>query len=129
MPESHNRPKLHDRAVDLVAYEAALLTGFTTMYRLLSTHRDALLADDSPIVHCAQDEVRVIVRPTRTYGTVLRETTHPDVLRDALDRDRLVDRLWAEVPYRPYLQHVVQAECQALRVGDIPMFTTTPTCT
>lgn len=127
MPESHNRPKLHDRAVDLVAYQASLLTGFTTMYRLLSAHRDALLADDSPITRCAQDEVRVILRPTRTYGTVLRETTHPDVLRDALDRDRLLDRLWAEVPYRPYLQHVVQAECQALRAGDIPMFTTTPT--
>ena len=127
MPESHNRPKLHDRAVDLVAYQAALLSGFTTMYRLLSTHRDALLAADSPIARCAQDEVRVIVRPTRTYGTVLRETTHPDGLRDALDRDRLLDRLWAEVPYRPYLQHVVQAECQALRAGDIPMFTTTPT--
>jgi type 2 lantibiotic biosynthesis protein LanM len=58
---------------------------------------------------------------------VLRETTHPDVLRDALDCDRLLDRLWAEIPYRPYLQHVVQAECEALRVGDIPMFTTTPT--
>jgi type 2 lantibiotic biosynthesis protein LanM len=127
MQESHNRPKLHDRAVDLVAYQAALLNGFTTMYRLLSTHRDALLADDSPITRCAQDEVRVIVRPTRTYGMVLRETTHPDGLRDALDRDRILDRLWAEVPYRPYLQHVVQAECQALRAGDIPMFTTTPT--
>ena len=127
MPESQNRPKLHDCAVDLVAYQAALLTGFTTMYRLLSTHRDALLAADSPIARCARDEVRVILRPTRTYGMVLRETTHPDVLRDALDRDRLVDRLWAEVPYRPYLQHVVQAECQALRAGDVPMFTTTPT--
>jgi type 2 lantibiotic biosynthesis protein LanM len=97
------------------------------MYRLLSTHREALLADDSPIARCAQDEVRVIIRPTRTYAMVLRESTHPDVLRDALDRDRLLDRLWAEVAYRPYLQHVVQAECQALRAGDIPMFTTTPT--
>src|SRR5262245_22131946 len=82
MPESHNRPKLHDHAVDLVAYQAALLTGFTTMFRLPLAHRDALLADDSPIARCAQDEVRVIVRPTRTYGTVLRESTHPDVLRD-----------------------------------------------
>jgi len=127
VPESRNRPKLYDQAVDLVAYQASLLTGFTTMYRLLSTHRDALLAGDSPIALCAQDEVRVIVRPTRTYGTVLREMTHPDVLRDALDRDRLLDRLWAEIPYRLYLQHVVQAECQAIRTGDIPMFTTTPT--
>ena len=53
--------------------------------------------------------------------------TPPDGLRDALERDRLLDRLWAEIPYRPYLQHVVQAECQALRAGDIPMFTTMPT--
>ncbi len=109
------------------AERAALLTGFTHMYRLLLAHRDELLADHSPIALCAQDEVRVILRPTRTYGVVYRESCHPDVLRDALDRDRLLDRLWAEIPYRPYLQHIVQAECQALRAGDIPMFTTTPT--
>jgi type 2 lantibiotic biosynthesis protein LanM len=127
MPESQNRPKLHDRAVDLVEYQAALLSGFTRMYRLLLAHCDELLADHSPIAQCAQDEVRVILRSTRTYGVVYRESFHPDVLRDALDRDRLLDRLWAEIPYRPYLQHVVQAECQALRAGDIPMFTTTPT--
>ena len=127
VPESQNRPKLHDSAVDLVEYQDALLTGFTHMYRLLLAHRDELLADHSPIAQCAQDEVRVILRPTRTYGVVCRESFHPDVLRDALERDRLLDRLWAEIPYRPYLQHVVQAECQALRAGDIPMFTTTPT--
>jgi len=127
VPESQNRPKLHDGAVDLVEYQGALLAGFTHMYRLLLVHRDALLSDNSPIALCAQDEVRVLLRPTRTYGVVYRESCHPDVLRDALDRDRLVDRLWAEIPYRPYVQHVVQAECQALRAGDIPMFTTTPT--
>jgi class II lanthipeptide synthase len=114
-------------AVDLVEYQAALLTGFTHMYRLLLAHRDELLSDHSPITLCAHDEVRVILRPTRTYGVVYHESLHPDVLRDALDRDRLLDRLWAEIPYRPYLQHGVQAECQALRAGDIPMFTTTPT--
>jgi len=126
MSESQNRPKLHDCAVDLVEYQDALLTGFAHMYRLLLAHRDELLSDQSPITQCAEDEVRVIVRPTRTYGVVYHESLHPDVLRDALERDRLLDRLWAEIPYRPYLQHVVQAECQAIRVGDIPMFTTTP---
>jgi type 2 lantibiotic biosynthesis protein LanM len=127
MPESQNRPKLCDGAVDVVAYQAALLTGFTRMYRLLLAYRDELLSDHSPIALCTQDEVRVLLRPTRTYGVVYRESCHPDVLRDALDRDCLLDRLWAEIPYRPYLQHVVRAECQALRAGDIPMFTTTPT--
>jgi lantibiotic modifying enzyme len=38
VPESQNRPKLHDCAVDLVEYQAALLTGFTHMYRLLLAH-------------------------------------------------------------------------------------------
>jgi type 2 lantibiotic biosynthesis protein LanM len=44
IPESQNRPKLHDLAVDLVQYQAALLSGFTHMYRLLMAHRDARLA-------------------------------------------------------------------------------------
>lgn len=127
LAESQNRPKLRDQAVDLVAYQDALLTGFTTMYRLLWQHREALLADDGPLACCAEDEVRVLLRPTRTYGTVLHAMHHPDMLRDALERDRLVDRLWAEVPSRPYLQHAVQAECAALRAGDIPLFTTPPT--
>src|SRR5262249_30174703 len=51
---------------------------------------------------------------------------HPDLLRDALERDRCFDRLWAAVEHRPALARVVAAERDALLNGDIPQFTTLP---
>jgi type 2 lantibiotic biosynthesis protein LanM len=57
---------------------------------------------------------------------LLRESFHPDMLRDALERDRLLDRLWAEIEHRPYLARVITAERNDLQQRDIPMFTTRP---
>jgi type 2 lantibiotic biosynthesis protein LanM len=48
------------------------------------------------------------------------------VLRDALDRDRLFDRLWYQVAREPYLAQVIPAEREDLLKGDIPRFTTRP---
>jgi type 2 lantibiotic biosynthesis protein LanM len=71
--------------------------------------------------------VRVVLRPTSTYAALLAESFHPDVLRDALDRDRWFDRLWVAVEQRPVLARVIAAERDALLRGDIPLFTTHPT--
>ena len=57
---------------------------------------------------------------------LLRDSYHPDMLRDALDRDRLFDWLWAAVENGPYLTKVIPAERQDLWKGDIPIFTTRP---
>src|SRR4029078_48537 len=46
--------------------------------------------------------------------------------RDALDRDRLLDRLWRDVPVRPGLARVLPSELRDLTQGDIPMFTGRP---
>jgi lantibiotic modifying enzyme len=51
---------------------------------------------------------------------------HPEVLRDALDRDRFFDRLWIEVEYRPDLVRVFPAEREELQRGDVPIFRTRP---
>src|SRR5262249_27139527 len=61
------------------------------------------------------------------YALLLSEGFHPDLLRDALERDRWFDRLWAAVEHRPPLARVVAAERDALLDGDIPLFTTHPT--
>jgi type 2 lantibiotic biosynthesis protein LanM len=112
--------------VDVLDYTEAILAGFTSVYRLLLKHREELLSDSGPLMRFAQDEVRVILRPTRTYGLLLQESFHPDVLRDALERDRLFDRLWVAVEQRPYLAKVIVAERADLLRGDIPLFTTRP---
>jgi prepilin-type N-terminal cleavage/methylation domain-containing protein/prepilin-type processing-associated H-X9-DG protein len=68
----------------------------------------------------------MIPRSTARYREFLEEGSHPDVLRDALDRDRLFDRLWEEVKIRPRLARLIKAESEDLWRGDIPLFTTQP---
>jgi type 2 lantibiotic biosynthesis protein LanM len=112
--------------VDVLDYADALASGFTNLYRLLCQHREALLAAHGPLANFAADTVRVIVRATRTYAMLLTESFHPDVLRHALDRDRLFDRLWVGVETFPYLARLIPAEREDLLKGDIPLFTTHP---
>jgi type 2 lantibiotic biosynthesis protein LanM len=126
MPQDQNRPTINGTSVDVLDYTDALAIGFSSIYRLLLNHRDELLADDGPLTRFAEDEVRVILRATRTYALLLHESFHPDVLRNALDRDRLFDRLWVAVENRPYLTKVIPAELEDLQNGDIPIFTTRP---
>ena len=123
---SANRPTLNGMEVDVLDYTDAIVTGFTNMYRMLLTYRDELLAVGGPVTRFKEDEVRVILRATRTYAILLQEGFHPDVLRNALDRDRLMDRLWVAVPYLPNLARVIHAEREDLLKGDVPVFTTRP---
>jgi type 2 lantibiotic biosynthesis protein LanM len=126
LPGDENRPRLNDDEVDAVDYADALLHGFTNIYRLLIKHRDDLLSDECPLAAFADDQVRVIIRATQSYSFLLHASYHPDMLRNALDRDRLFDRLWGGIEDSPYLAKVIAAEREALQVGDIPMFTTRP---
>jgi type 2 lantibiotic biosynthesis protein LanM len=112
--------------VDISHHINDLSDGFVQMYRLLLDSKDLLLSDGGPLAGFAQDEIRIVLRETRTYGILLFESYHPDVLRDALDRDLLLDRLWVEVPLRPEVQQLIPAERADLTVGDVPHFTTRP---
>jgi type 2 lantibiotic biosynthesis protein LanM len=126
MPEAQNRPSFQNTNVDVLAYSDAIMAGFANIYRLLLKYRADLLSEDGPIARFAQDQVRVIIRNTRTYGVLLQESFHPDVLRNALNRDRLFDRVWGSVEQFPYLAKVIPPERQDLLQGDIPVFTTRP---
>jgi type 2 lantibiotic biosynthesis protein LanM len=126
MRGSANRPALRGQEVDLLDHAGDIVSGFVCIYRLLLKHRDELLSAAGPLARFAGDEVRVILRPTQTYGRLLQESFHPDVLRNALDRDQLFDRLWATVEHLPHLARVIPAERTDLHEGDIPIFTTRP---
>ncbi len=122
--EKSHRPKLHGQEVDTLEYRDCVVAGFTTTYRLLLQHRDVFLQTILP--RFAHDEIRCILRPTPLYVWFRNDSYHPDVLRDALDRDRLFDRLWVGVNQQPHLAKLIPAERADLLVGDIPMFTTCP---
>lgn len=122
----NNRPTLNGQSIQVLDYSEAVVNGFTSTYRLLIRLRDELLSEQGMLTQFAEDEIRVILRPTAIYSLLLRESYHPDVLRDALDRDRFFDKLWVPVAAFPSLRKVITAEQHDLWQGDIPIFFTCP---
>jgi type 2 lantibiotic biosynthesis protein LanM len=121
-----NRPSLSGAKVDASAHLEEVIDGFTATYRLLAAAREELLAPEGPVRRFGNDKVRLILRPTVTYALSLVESYHPDVLRDALDRDRLFDHLWIPRERDSVRSVVCASEHRDLTRGDIPLFTMCP---
>ncbi|WP_312865141.1 type 2 lanthipeptide synthetase LanM [Saccharothrix tamanrassetensis] len=65
-------------------------------------------------------------RMTQLYATLLDESTHPDALCGAPDRDLALDLLWDESVAEDVLRALVPHELTDLWAGDVPLFTTRP---
>ena len=120
-PGAANRPRLGDADADPGAHTEHLVAGFRAGYDAITAHRAELTGPDGLLARFADDDTRAVLRNTRFYATLLDESTHPDVLRDALDRDRLLDVLWRESAADPVLRPLVGAELAELWAGDIPL--------
>jgi type 2 lantibiotic biosynthesis protein LanM len=118
---ARNRPRLGDRDVDPVDHEPALQEGFRLAYHAIMARRAEFAAY---IESCADVEVRVVVRPTERYAFLLDESTHPDLLRDALDRDLVLDELWRRSTQDSVRRALVPHELADLWAGQVPLFTT-----
>ncbi|HET9167610.1 MAG TPA: type 2 lanthipeptide synthetase LanM family protein, partial [Candidatus Angelobacter sp.] len=127
-PGGHNRPSINGTEIDVREYAEHIISGFTRTYDLLQANRDELLSlgDDGLLSRFAHDEIRVVPRATQGYGMLLSHMLHPDYLRDALDRERLLDLLWAGMEENPHLLPLIAAERRDLMEADIPIFTTRP---
>ena len=126
IPAGENLPSLGGVTAPVSHYVDEVVDGFTRMVRLLLENRQELAAPGGPLDTFAETEVRIIVRPTRNYAVLFFESFHPYVLGDALDRDRMLDRLWLAAPEHPAIERLLPAERRDLLHGDIPMFTTRP---
>jgi type 2 lantibiotic biosynthesis protein LanM len=126
VPIADNRPSLGGEAMDPLDHVDAIAAGFERAYRLLVANREALASPSGPLARFGDDEIRVILRPTAAYDELLTMSHHPEVVRDALDRDRYFDRLQPAAP-TPAQARAVLAELADLHAGDIPFFTTRPT--
>jgi type 2 lantibiotic biosynthesis protein LanM len=109
--------------LDLVSREDDFVDGFADAYRRLRDGRTSLLAPTGPLAPFRRTRSRLIVRPTHIYGRLLLESTHPDFLRDALDRDRSLARLCTGHDEIDCRVEMIRDEMAELRMGDIPMFT------
>jgi type 2 lantibiotic biosynthesis protein LanM len=118
-----NRPAVEGAAADLASFTGTLIGGFNAAYQAIAEHREELgeLAQ-----RFARVQVRIVLRATQTYATLLNEGTHPDLLRDGLNRDRHYSYLWAASAGDPSFCQVVPYELADLWAGDVPIFATEP---
>lgn len=119
-----HRPMLEGQEINTLEFEKNIISGFTTVYQLLLQHRAELLSDILP--RFAHDEIRVLLRQTQIYTLLQTDSFHPNLLRDALDRERFFDRLWMGTEQYPYLTRLIAAERADLLDDDTPKFTTSP---
>lgn len=122
----HNQPLLNHRPVNPLHYAPQIKEGFSQMYQLLLTHQADLLATDGPLAPFAHDEMRVVLRATTIYSMLIKDGRHPDFMRNMLDRERFLDRLWIGIQYRPEWQPLIAHERHDLHSEDVPLFLTRP---
>ncbi|GIG61319.1 hypothetical protein Lfu02_56910 [Longispora fulva] len=120
---SDNRPRLGDDLPAPELYTEDLVAGFRTGYDAILAGRAALAA---LLPGFADADVRVVPRATRWYGRLLDETTHPDVLRDAADRHRVLAEQLAAASHDPVRAALIDQELAELWRGDVPLFTGRP---
>lgn len=123
LPEARNLPKFKGRSVRPTAHVEALVSGFQQAYEIAVHHRSELMSEAGPVLAFANDDVRYMTRGTSRYTALLTDSTHPDCLRDAAERDFLFDSLWTDTRAVPCLQELVPSEQTDLWNGDVPIFT------
>nr|WP_239062572.1 type 2 lanthipeptide synthetase LanM family protein [Streptomyces sp. SID13031] len=122
---AQNRPRVGGCLVEPRDHQKSLLAGFLTAYDAIAAGRAELLGPDGLLERCAADGTRYVARHTQTYATLLDESTHPDLLRDAGARRRFFGLLRDDRPDDSHLR-LVDHELADLERGDVPLFTSRP---
>ncbi|MER5963682.1 type 2 lanthipeptide synthetase LanM family protein [Streptomyces sp. NPDC002057] len=125
--ESANRPHLAGGGpIEPGAHVEALCAGFRAGYTVIGAAREELLHGTSLLKDFAEDEVRVVVRPTWIYSMLLDESTHPGLLKDADERQRVLESLRTDLFGAVLEPGLVDEEIAQLWSGDVPLFTARP---
>lgn len=127
--ESANRPRLGGIPADPSSFTEALCDGFRAGYTAVSEARSELLGEKGLLRLFAGDEIRVVPRPTWTYTTLLDESTHPDLMRDAAERHRIFALLRTPSLGSTALPGLEDEEIAELWHGDVPVFAARPDST
>jgi lantibiotic modifying enzyme len=99
--------------------------GFRDMFRTLQKRRAELLAPGGPLEAFRANRVRVILRSTSVYGSLLQRTLTPRFLECGVERSVEIDVLVRPAlrrPERPRLWPAFRDEAAALHGMDVPSF-------
>lgn len=121
-----HQPKLNGKHIVVEDYIETIVKGFVDTYSLLEKNKENLLAPNGLIALFADDEVRVILRPTKEYGILLSKASDPNISRNSIAIEWLFDSLWKQTEKHPYLLKAIASERQALLDTLVPRFIARP---
>jgi type 2 lantibiotic biosynthesis protein LanM len=127
IPTQANTVILGDTIVSPNHYLKEIIDGFETMYRLLASQRQQLLASDSPLQSLAHQKIRFLFRNTQIYADVLDRAQQPKYLQHGVDYSIKLDvlsRAMLVVDNKPPVWSLLAFELEAMEQMDIPYFVT-----
>lgn len=122
MEGSHNQPSIGGESLQVSAFVEQVVDGFTAASEVIKNGLEEWRGPVGLLQNFAQDRLRLVVRPTMIYAKTLHEGYHPNLMRDAVDRDRLFERLWLGCVQRKQLEPFFPAEMRDLTDGEVPAF-------
>ena len=108
-----NTPRPRGESEQLVSVEAAVLSGFTEMYRYILERRAELSAADGPLEEFRSLPVRFLFRATNVYFRILDGALEPEYLRSGTDWSIQLDQLafaYLNADRRPVAWPILGAE-------------------
>lgn len=124
--EGKNKPIIKGSKINVLDFCEPIVKGFVELYTVMIKKRNELTKRSNILNSFNNDEIRAIIRATRTYSLLWLESFHPDLLRLAIDRDLFFEKLWFGTENQKNLIKIIKSEQIDLMNGDIPFFSTHP---
>ena len=120
--EGTHLPRLNGAQVPVFGYIAEVEGGFASMNGALQRLETSLTAPSGPLACFSGVAVRVVLRRTATYRACIDASLHPDVLRNAANRERCFLAVADTHAVVPHGDDVRACEVEAMAIGDVPYF-------
>ena len=118
-PAFRATPSCDGVRVNSIEYFDSVVAGYVTMGEHLRRVHPVLADAAGPLAPLHDVQVRCLCRDTHVYARMLQASLTPARLRDGVERELCLERMWKARFSSPA---VAAAEIQALRDLDIPMF-------
>lgn len=119
-PPGKNKAMLKDQFLLPNLFEAEVIAGFKLAYKSFISDKTEFSTIFEKLSHV---KYRYLVADTQKYHLLLQSSFHPSVLKDAPERELLLNYLWNGRDFKSVTdQKVVSAEINDLLHADIPFF-------
>lgn len=122
--KAENLPTLEGKTTDAWLMTDKLEQGFTWMYAWLIQYRESLLEKAGPLDGFLGIELRTVIRNTVKYTALASASWHPDIVQNALFKDRLLAKLWYQGHKNTLYARTFRFEVEDLERGDVPLLST-----